>query len=255
MRTRLLMGILLSVVLLTASVASAAEATKNWSENQTSLTFYGQSTFMLSRGDMNILFDPWFTGSPWKIASADEINPQYILVTHAHGDHIADAAPISKRTGAKVIATSEITRLLQTQGVINVSPMSIGGKRDFEFGSVKVTLATHGSGVAGGQASGFIVNFYGTKIYFAGDTGLFGDMAFIAKEKVDYAILPIGDNFTMGPEDATEAVGLILPKKVIPMHYNSNPLIKKEPEPFKAMVEKKYGIPVLIMAPGARIIL
>jgi L-ascorbate metabolism protein UlaG (beta-lactamase superfamily) len=168
---------------------------------------------------------------------------------------MADAAPIAKRTGAKVISTSEITRMLAGMGVTDVAPMSIGGKRAFEFGSVKVTLAVHGSGVAGGQAAGFIVDFYGTKIYFAGDTGLFGDMAFIAKENVDYAILPIGDNFTMGPEDATEAVGLIKPKKVIPMHFNSNPLIKKDPAEFKSMAEKKFGIPVIIMAPGARIIL
>ena len=239
-----------------ASIAAAAPDTLfDWAKTPTTLTFYGQSAFVLTHGDTKIIIDPWLTGSPWKTAKAEDIEVQYILVSHAHMDHLGDTAAIAKRTGAKVVSTSEITRMLGEQGVTNSQPMSIGGKREFEFGSVKLTNAVHGSGVAGGQAAGFIINFFGKVIYFAGDTALFGDMAYIGKANLDYALLPIGDNYTMGLEDATEAVGLLHPKNVIPMHYNSNPYIKQNPEDFKKMVQTRYGIPVLIMNPGTTITL
>lgn len=239
----------------TAFAASAPDTLFHWPQTPTTLTFYGQSTFVLTHGEMKIIIDPWLTGNPWKAATVDEIDGQYILVSHAHRDHIGDTASIAKRTGAKVISTSEVIRLLGDQGVKNVHPMSIGGKWDFEFGSVKVTNAVHGSGVSGGQAAGFIINFYGKVLYFAGDTALFGDMVYIGRANLDYALLPIGDNYTMGPEDATEAVGLLRPKKVIPIHYNTNPLIKQDPEKFKQMVESRFGTPVLIIKPGATIVL
>jgi L-ascorbate metabolism protein UlaG (beta-lactamase superfamily) len=246
-----LFAVVLCLTLGAALAKAAPDPLFNWAKTPTTLTFYGQSTFVLTHGETRLIIDPWLTGNPWKIAGADDIDAQYILVSHAHGDHIGDAAGIAKRTGAKVISTSEITRMLAGQGVTNVHPMSIGGKWNFEFGWVKVTNAIHGSGAAGGQAAGFIINFYGKVIYFAGDTALFGDMAYIAKANLDYALLPIGDNYTMGPEDAAEAVGLLNPKKVIPIHYNTNPLIKQNPQDFKKMVESRYNIPVLIMNPGA----
>ncbi len=241
---------------LVVSFASAAPAPLfQWAQTPKTLTYYGQSTFVLAQGDVKIIIDPYLTGNPWKVATAEEIDVQYILVSHAHGDHMADAASIAKRTGAKVISTSEITRMLSGQGVANLHPMSIGGKWNFEFGSVKLTNAIHGSGVAGGQAAGFIINFFGKVIYFAGDTALFGDMVYIGKANLDYAILPIGDNYTMGPEDATGAVGLLRPRKVIPMHFNTHPLIKQDPQKYKNMVETRYGTPVLIMNPGVVITL
>ena len=252
------MVLLVIVLCLTLGVSLAQAAPDplfNWAKTPTTLTFYGQSTFVLAHGETRLIIDPWLTGNPWKVAKAEDIHVQYILVSHAHGDHIGDTAGIAKRTGAKVISTSEITRMLAGQGVTNVHPMSIGGKWNFEFGWVKVTNAIHGSGVAGGQAAGFIINFYGKVIYFAGDTALFGDMAYIGKANLDFALLPIGDNYTMGPEDATEAVGLLRPKKVIPIHYNTNPLTKQNPQDFKKMVESRYSIPVLIMNPGASITL
>lgn len=256
MLKKLLIGVILTCLMLMTSIVFAApESGFNWPRTPTTLTFYGQSTFVLSHADMKIIMDPYLTGNPWKVAKAEDIDVQYILISHAHGDHIGDAASIAKRTGAKVISTSEITRMLGSDGVTHVQPMSIGGKREFEFGWVKVTNAIHGSGVAGGQAAGFIINFYGKILYFAGDTALFGDMSYIGKAGLDYALLPIGDNYTMGPEDATEAVGLLKPKKVIPMHYNSNPYIKQDPQNFQRMVEARYGIPVLIMSPGATITL
>jgi L-ascorbate metabolism protein UlaG (beta-lactamase superfamily) len=254
-RKIIMLGIIVCLTMGASISAAAPDNLFSWAQAPTTLTFYGQSTFVLTHGDTKVLIDPWFTGSPWKVATADEIDAQYILVSHAHGDHIGDAAAIAKKTGAKVVSTAEITRMLGEQGVANTQPMSIGGKRNFEFGSVKLTNAVHGSGVAGGQAAGFIITFYGKVLYFAGDTALFGDMAYIGKANLDYALLPIGDNYTMGPEDATEAVGLLHPKKVIPMHYNSNPMIKQNPEEFKKMVESRYGTPVLIMNPGTTITL
>ncbi|MDR3562547.1 MAG: metal-dependent hydrolase [Negativicutes bacterium] len=205
---------------------------------------------MLTHGDTRLVFDPWFTGNPWKAAAADEIDCQYILVSHAHQDHLGDTAAIATRTGAKVITISALARVLKEQGC-DASPMDIGGKRFFDFGYVRLTPAVHGSGIAGGQAAGFIVKFYGTTIYFAGDTALFGDMALLARlEKIDYALLPIGDNYTMGPADAVEAVGMLKPRVVIPMHYNSNPLIMQSPEDFKKAVEGRYGITTIVMQPG-----
>jgi len=129
--------------------------------------------------------------------------------------------------------------------------MHIGGKHTFDFGYVRITPAFHGSGIAGGHAAGFIVKFGETTIYYSGDTGIFGDMALLGRlEKIDLAILPIGDNFTMGIDDAVEAVKLLQPKKVIPVHYNTWPLIKQSPSEFKEKVQSTTAIPVLIVAPG-----
>ena len=245
-----LLGIILCLTLGSSMAQAAPDSLFHWSQTPTTLTFYGQSTFVLTHGDTKMIIDPWLNGSPWKVTTADEIDVQYILISHAHGDHIGDAASIARRTGAKVVSTSEITRMLGEQGVGNLQPMSIGGKRSFEFGSVKLTNAVHGSGVAGGQAAGFIITFFGKVIYFAGDTALFGDMAYIGKANLDYALLPIGDNYTMGPEDAAEAAGLLKPGLVIPMHYNTWPVIAQEPEDFKQDVERKFKLPVRIMSPG-----
>jgi len=255
MSTRILVcGILICLMIAGSIAAAAPGSAASWTESKTTLTYYGQSAFMLTHGDTRLVFDPWFTGNPWKAATADEINCQYILVSHAHQDHLGDTAAIATRTGAKVITINAIARMLKEQGC-DVVPMDIGGKKMFDFGYVRFTPAVHGSGIAGGLAAGFVVNFYGTTIYFAGDTALFGDMALIGKlEKIDYALLPIGNNYTMGPEDALEAVGMIKPKVVIPMHYSSNPLIMQSPEDFKRAVEGRYGIPTIVMQPGGTIV-
>ena len=250
MLKRLTVYVVFAMLLLSGSLAAAAAE----SDGQVTLTYYGQSAFMLSHGNTKLIFDPYFSNNPWKAAKAEDIRGQYILVSHAHQDHLGDTVPIAKRTGAKVVTTNALARMLKEQGC-DVAPMDIGGQRAFDFGYVKLTPAVHGSGVPGGLAAGFIVNFYGKTIYFAGDTALFGDMSFIAKAKVDYALLPIGDNYTMGIADATDAVGLIKPKAVIPMHYNTNPLIKASPEEFKKEVEKRYRTRVHVMQPGGTIVL
>ncbi|MDF2570507.1 MAG: hypothetical protein K0R55_2111 [Sporomusa sp.] len=216
------------------------------------LTFDGQACFALKSDNTTLLFDPFFTGNPVNTTNVNEIECNYILVSHGHGDHLGDTVDIAKRTGATVIATAELAALVGQQDCANIS-MHLGGKRSFDFGYIRITPAFHGSGVPGGHAAGFIVNFFGKTIYFAGDTALFGDMSLLGRlEKIDYALLPIGDNYTMGPDDAIEAVKLLNPRTVIPMHYNTWPLIAQSPEYFKENVEA-LNIPVHIMNPGQSI--
>lgn len=218
------------------------------------LTFYGHACFSLTQGNLTLLFDPYFTGNPVNPAKADVIRCNYILISHGHGDHLGDAIEIAKRNNATVIATAEIAALVGQQDCTNIS-MHLGGKHAFDFGYVRITPAFHGAGIPGGHAAGFIVNFFGKIIYFAGDTALFGDMALLGRlEKIDYALLPIGDNYTMGPEDAVEAVKLLNPAAVIPMHYNTWPVIAQSPEAFKEKVAA-LNIPVHIMKPGQSITL
>jgi len=216
----------------------------------TKLQFLGHACFLLQKDDVALIFDPYLTDNPFKIAKPEDIKCKYVLLSHGHFDHLGDAIDIARRNNATVISTAEIANLCAEKGC-QVHAMHLGGKHQFEFGTVRITLAFHGAGVPGGHACGFVVDFYDTKVYFAGDTGLFGDMELIGRlEKIDYALLPIGDNFTMGPADAAEAAGMIKPKVVIPMHYNTWPLIEQDPHAYKADVEKRFNIPVHILNPG-----
>ena len=216
----------------------------------TELKFLGHACFFLKNDKVTLLFDPFLTDNPISAANADEIDCQYILVSHAHADHLGDAIAIAKRTGATIISTAEVARLCAEQNV-KTHAMHLGGKHGFEFGFVRITPAFHGSGVPGGHACGFIVNFFGKNIYHAGDTALFGDMALLGRlESIDAALLPIGDNFTMGPQDAAEAAHMLKPKLVIPMHYNTWPLIAQSPEAFQEDVQTRLKIPVKILHPG-----
>jgi len=216
------------------------------------LKFHGHACFQVTRGDVSLVFDPFFSGNPINKTKPEDVKCNYILVSHAHGDHLGDALDIAKRTGATIISTNEIAVVAGEKGCKSHG-MHIGGKHPFEFGSVKITPAFHGSGIAGGHACGFLVDFYGKKIYFAGDTSLFGDMEYIGRSNIEYALLPIGDNYTMGIDDAVEAVGLLKPKTVIPMHYNTWPLIAQDPQVFKKLAEEKYNAKVIIINPGESI--
>ena len=216
----------------------------------TELIFLGHACFVLRNGKHALVFDPFLTGNPVAAATAEQIDCQYILVSHGHDDHLGDAIKIAKRTGATIISTAEVARACSEKGV-SAHAMHLGGKHNFDFGFVRVTPAFHGSGIPGGHACGFIVNFYGKTVYHTGDTALFGDMALLGRlEAIDVALLPIGDNFTMGPSDAAEAAHMLGPKLVIPMHYNTWPLIEQSPEDFKKDVETRFKIPVHIMRPG-----
>lgn len=220
-----------------------------------SLKFHGHACFQLIADPISVIFDPFFTGNPKAIITAEEVNCNYILASHGHEDHLGDTIRIAQRTGATVIATAEVAKYCNEQGC-TTHAMHIGGKHSFEFGYVRITPAFHGSGIPGGHACGFIVHFFGKTIYFAGDTGIFGDMSLLGRlENIDYALLPIGDNFTMGPSDAAEAANLLQAGNVIPMHYNTWPVISQDPLLFKKDVEARFKIPVQIMNPNEQITL
>ena len=208
------------------------------------LHYHGHSTFTLTTDDgTRVVIDPWFDENPVSDVKADEVDDvDFILCTHGHFDHFADAIPLAKRTGATLVSTFEIVSFVQTQGVENAHPLHIGGGFNFPFGYVKMTAALHGGQVAGDDEGafttvpgGFWMDLNGKRLYHAGDTALLMDMQLL-RGKVDVALLPIGDNFTMGPEDAVRAVEFIRPKTVIPIHYNTFDMIAQDPEAFRRQV-------------------
>ncbi len=218
------------------------------------LTFHGHACFHVTVGDTSLLIDPFLTGNSLADVRADKVQADYILVSHGHGDHVGDTVAIAKRTGAMVIANFEITNWLQGQGVQNVHPLHIGGGFNFPFGRVQLTIAHHGSsmpdGSYGGNPAGFLLTLEGKRIYHACDTGLFYDMKLIGEGGLDVAILPIGDNFTMGPEDALRAVKLLEPKVVIPIHYNTFDVIRQDPDSFASRVEAETAARCVVLRPG-----
>ncbi|MEJ2204109.1 MAG: metal-dependent hydrolase [Gemmatimonadota bacterium] len=220
------------------------------------LTYHGHSTCsIVTDGGATIVIDPFFEGNPACGTSVDDVEADFILVTHAHGDHMADLIPLAKRTGALVISSHELVSWLATHGVGNTHGMSIGGGYTFPFGYAKMTPAAHGAKNEGpgGEGypttpAGFLINLEGGKrVYHAGDTALLMDMQLL-KGQVDLALLPIGDNYTMGPADAVRAVGFIEPKTVVPIHYNTFPPISQDPEAFRAAVGSAAHVE--IVAPG-----
>ena len=214
------------------------------------LKFLGHACFLLRKDNDTLIIDPFLTDNPVSAARAEEIECQYILVSHAHADHMGDAVKIALRTGATIISTAEVARACSEQGAA-AHAMHLGGKHKFDFGSVRITPAFHGAGIPGGHACGFIVDFFGKIVYHTGDTALFGDMALLGRlESIDVALLPIGDNYTMGPQDAAEAANMLQPKLVVPMHYNTWPLIAQSPEAFQQDVQNRFKIPVRILQPG-----
>ena len=217
------------------------------------VTWYGHACFSIVGGGATLLTDPFLTGNPLAAATADEVSADYILVSHAHGDHLGDAVPIAKRTGATIIANFEIATYCGNEGA-KAHPLHIGGGRDFPFGRVKLTIAHHGSSFPddsyGGNPAGFLLTLEGKQIYHACDTGLFYDMKLIGEEGIDLAILPIGDNFTMGPEDALKAVKFIEPKIVVPIHYDTFEVIEQDPHAFARMVEAETSARCMVLKPG-----
>lgn len=218
------------------------------------VTWLSHACLGIDTGDARLLVDPFISGNPLAPVSAEQVAADYILVSHGHGDHVGDTLQIAKRTGATVISNFEIHNWLLQQGLENVHPLHIGGGFDFPWGRVKLTIAHHGSmlpdGAYGGNPCGFLFYIQGKKIYHACDTGLFYDMRLIGEEGIDLAVLPIGDNFTMGPEDSLRAVKLIEPKQVLPIHYNTFDIIKQNPAAWKALVEQQTRARVAVLKPG-----
>lgn len=218
------------------------------------VTFYGHAAFGLEINGHKLLIDPFLGDNPISPVGPDEVEADYILVSHGHGDHVGDSLAIAKRTGASVISNFEIVNWFQQQD-IECHPQHLGGGYNHPFGYLKLTQAFHGSalpdGSYGGNPAGFLLTTPdGKKLYFACDTGLFGDMALIGDEGLDFAAVPIGDNFTMGPDDALRAVKLLKPKLVIPIHFNTWELIEQDAEAWADRVRAETEAEAQVLAPG-----
>lgn len=222
------------------------------------ISYHGHSVVKIEAEGKTILIDPFINGNALCDLKVEDQKPDAILLTHGHNDHVGDTVEIAKQSGALVVAPNELAVYLGWQG-IQTHPMHIGGSRQFDFGKVKFTQAFHGSSyvtenneiIYTGMPGGILFTAEGKTIYHAGDTALFSDMKLIGeRHPVDVLFIPIGDNFTMGPEDAAYAVSLIKPKIVVPIHYNTFPPIEVDPQVFVNLVEDAQ---VQVLQPGEHV--
>lgn len=222
------------------------------------VSYHGHSIVKIKTNGTNIIIDPFIRGNDLTDLKVEDEKPDVILLTHGHNDHVGDTVELAKANNSLVVAPNELANYLAWQGV-NAHPMHIGGAYEFDFGKVKYTLAFHGSSYVNenneiiytGMPGGILFSAEGLIIYHAGDTALFGDMKLIGeRNNIDVAFLPIGDNFTMGPEDAAYAVSLLKPKIVVPIHYNTFPLIKQDPNHFASLVKDSK---VQVLAVGGKV--
>lgn len=225
----------------------------------TTLTWLGHGSWSIAARGHRLLLDPFLDDSPVAPTKADGIEADFILVSHGHFDHTADVEKIAKRTGATVISNFEICEWFAAKGVAETHAMNLGGGFDFPFGRVKMTIAHHTSmlpdGACGGAAAGFVLGFPEGNVYFACDTGLFYDMKLIGACGLELAALPIGDNFTMGPDDALEAVKLLEPKRVVPVHVGTWDLIAQDVAQWCQRVEAETQASAVLLEPGRKVVL
>lgn len=208
------------------------------------VTYHGHSVVKIETAGKTILIDPFINGNGLTDLQVADQKPDVIILSHGHNDHVGDTVEIAKANDSLIIAADELCTFLSWQG-LKTHPLHIGGSAQFDFGKVKLTQAFHGSSyttadnqiVYTGMPAGILLIIEGTTIYHAGDTALFSDMKLIGeRHPIDIAFLPIGDNFTMGPEDAATAVEFLKPKTVVPIHYNTFPYIKQNPQDFVDLV-------------------
>jgi L-ascorbate metabolism protein UlaG (beta-lactamase superfamily) len=230
------------------------------------IKFHGHACFELSEGDATLLVDPFLKpNNPAAVATAEEVEPTHIALTHGHADHMADVVAVATRTGAHCVAIVELANWLDSQGADAVSDPNLGGTVEFEWGWIKLVPAWHTNTIPGsdeapfsaehgisiGVPAGLLIEIGGKTVYHAGDTCLFGDMKLIAERNpVDVALLPIGGHYTMDRHDAAYAAGLIGAPTVIPMHYDTFPPIETDADAFKAEVESNTSSRVVLLKPG-----
>jgi L-ascorbate metabolism protein UlaG (beta-lactamase superfamily) len=208
------------------------------------LKYFAHSAFQITtQSGHTILIDPFLDDNPVSPVKSKDVKADFIILTHGHGDHVGDSFKIANKTKTLFICVNELAEWVKSKG-FNAHNMHIGGAHNFDFGKVKFTIAHHGSMTPdnqyAGEASGVLISIEGKTIYHTGDTGLFYDMKLIGEmNPVDYMLLPIGDNYTMGINDAIKAVELTNPKFAIPMHFNTFPVIKSNPQEFKKSLEQK----------------
>jgi L-ascorbate metabolism protein UlaG (beta-lactamase superfamily) len=218
-------------------------------------TWYGHAALGFETGGYKLIIDPFFNGNPAATTSPETVEADFILISHGHSDHVGDGIDIAKRTGATVISNDEIANWFAAHGVQKVHGQHLGGGYKHPFGYLKLTFAIHGSalpdGSNGGNPCGFLLTTDdGKKIYFAQDTGLFGDMKLIGEKGLDLAVIPIGDNYTMGPDDALRAVKMLEPKVVIPIHFNTFPLLEQDENAWAERVQKETKTKAVVLMPG-----
>ena len=221
------------------------------------LTWFGHGTWQISLPEHTILLDPFFDENPSSPIKAAEVDADFILISHGHFDHIADAAAVANRTNATVVAIYEVAQWLAQNGEVKETiGMNIGGGVQLPFGHVKMTPALHSSqlpdGSYGGEPAGFVLTLNGKRIYFACDTGLFSDMTLIGTRGIDLAVLPIGDLFTMGPDDSIEAIKLLRPKRVAPAHFNTWPPIEQDSDAWALRVKQETDSDPVVLNPGGQ---
>jgi len=224
------------------------------------LTWTGHATWLIDTGHGVLLVDPFFDECPTASMKARDVHCDAILITHAHFDHVADAVAIAKRTQATVFCNFEIAQWLGKQGVDKTQPMNFGGRVQVPGGTAKMEIAHHSSsfadGTYGGNPAGWLLDVGGRRIYIAGDTCLFSDMERIGRPDahgrcLDVAILPIGDLFTMGPDDALEALRLLKPKVALPNHYDTWPPIAQDAAAWAGAVAAARLATPHVLVPGA----
>lgn len=220
--------------------------------------FLGHSAFLLSTNEHCLLIDPFIVGNPQcplTLQAIQEMNISAVLISHAHGDHWGNALDFGK-ANIPIIATYEIATYAEQHGAKNTVGMNIGGTYKADWGSVYLTPAWHSSsfpdGTYGGMPTGMVIELGGKRIYFAGDTALFGDMQFIGDRGLDVAMLPVGDHFTMGPAEAARSLELLRPKLAIPMHFGTFPPLSGDPEEFKLAAQLR-DVEVQVMQPGEQL--
>lgn len=217
------------------------------------LRFLGHASFTLSDGDATVLIDPFLTGNPKAAIAAEDVQATTILLTHGHADHFGDTVPIAQRTGAPVVAITEIANELREAGV-EVRDPNLGGSEKFDWGWVKLVPAWHTSTTPNGQVNtpaGLLIEFDDTVIYHLGDTALFSDLQLVGKRTpIDIALMCIGGHYTMDASDAVDAAELVGAKTVIPCHYNTFPFIETDAAAFKSAVESATASDVVVLEPG-----